>query len=142
MRSASQEGTLRVHVEFRPGIDLITAANDVREAVSRVERDLPEGVRNVTVIKADADAEPVMRLAVSSTVLSIDALTRTIEDRIEPELVSVPGVADLTIFGDRERVLRVRFDAAALSARGSATSTVIDAASAGRCCSFHSRQRR
>ena len=126
VRSSSEEGTLRVHVEFRPGIDLITAANDVREAVSRAERELPDGVRNVSVIKADADAEPVMRLAVSSSVLSIDALTRAIEDRIEPELVSVPGVADLTIFGDRERVLRVRLDPAALSARGLAVSDLVD----------------
>ena len=125
VRSASEEGTLRVHVEFRPGVDLITAANDVREAVSRAERELPEGVRNLSVIKADADAEPVMRLAASSDTLSIAELSRAIEDRIEPELVSVPGVAEVSIFGDRERVLRVRLDAPALAARGLAVSDVI-----------------
>jgi len=126
VRSASEEGTLRVHVEFQPGVDLVTAANDVREAVSRAERDLPQGVREVTVIKADANAEPVMQLAVASSKLSIDALTRAIEERIEPALVAVPGVADVTLFGERERVLRVRLDPAALAARGLAISDVID----------------
>jgi hydrophobic/amphiphilic exporter-1 (mainly G- bacteria), HAE1 family len=125
VRSASEEGTLRVNIEFRPGVDLVTAANDVREAVSRAERDLPQGVRAVTVIKADANAEPVMQLAVASSRLSIDALTRAIEERIEPALVAVPGVADVTLFGERERVLRVRLDPTALAARGLAVSDVI-----------------
>jgi hydrophobe/amphiphile efflux-1 (HAE1) family protein len=132
VRSASEEGTLRVHLVFRPGVDLVTAANDVREAVSRAERELPEGVRNLTVIKADADAEPVMQLAVSSATLSIDALSRAIDERVEPELVSVDGVADVTTFGARERVLRVRLDPPALAARGLAVSDVAQALASAR----------
>ncbi|WP_418315549.1 efflux RND transporter permease subunit [Piscinibacter sakaiensis] len=132
VRSASEEGTLRVHLSFRPGVDLVTAANDVREAVSRAERELPAGVRNVTVIKADADAQPVMRLAVSSATLSIDALSRAVEERIEPELVSVDGVADVTMFGARERVLRVRIDPQALAARGLAVSDIAQALATAR----------
>ncbi|MDH3459411.1 MAG: efflux RND transporter permease subunit [Burkholderiaceae bacterium] len=127
VRSASEEGNLRVIVEFRPDVDLVDAANDVREAVARVERELPEGIENLSIIKADADAEPVIRLAVSSQSLAIDELTRAIVDRIEPELVSVPGVADVTIFGGRERVLRVRLDPARLAALGLAVDDVVAA---------------
>jgi HAE1 family hydrophobic/amphiphilic exporter-1 len=124
VRSASEEGNLRVHVEFNPNVDLIVAANDVREAVSRVENDLPEGVENLTVIKADADAEPVMQLAVSSTKLAIDELSRIIEEQIEPELISVDGVADVTLFGERQRVLRVRLDPTRIAAQGLAVDDV------------------
>ncbi|GBF28004.1 efflux pump membrane transporter BepE [bacterium MnTg02] len=110
VRSSSEENNLRIRVEFRPSIDLIDAANDVREAVSRVERDLPDGVENIFVIKADADARPIIRLSAYSNKLAIDALTRKIEDEIVPELTSVEGVANVRLFGDRKRVLRVVID--------------------------------
>ena len=108
--SSSEENNLRIRAEFRPSIDLIDAANDVREAVSRVERDLPDGVENIFVIKADADARPIIRLSAYSNQLAIDALTRRIEDEIVPELTSVEGVANVRLFGDRKRVLRVVID--------------------------------
>ncbi|MGH8663377.1 MAG: efflux RND transporter permease subunit [Burkholderiales bacterium] len=127
VRSGSEEGNLRVILEFRPDVDLITAANDVREAVSRIERDLPEGVENLTIVKADADAEPVMQLAVSSKRLAIDELTQAIEDQIEPALVAVPGVADVIPFGDREQVLRVRLSPERLAAFGLAVGDVVAA---------------
>ncbi|MCU0932302.1 MAG: efflux RND transporter permease subunit, partial [Serpentinimonas sp.] len=124
VRSASEEGNLRVIIEFRPDVNLIDAANDVRDAVARVEGQLPEGVENLTIVRADADAEPVIRLAVSSSALSIDALTQAIEERLEPLLVAVPGVADVTTFGGREQVLRVRVDPARLAALGLAVDDV------------------
>jgi HAE1 family hydrophobic/amphiphilic exporter-1 len=116
VRSASEEGNLRIIIEFNPNVDLIAAANDVRDAVARVQRDLPTGLENLTIVKADADAEPVMQLAVSSDTLAIDELSRVVEERIEPELISVPGVADINLFGARQQVMRVRLDPARLSA--------------------------
>ncbi len=116
VRSASEEGNLRIIIEFNPSVDLIAAANDVRDAVARVQRDLPTGLENLTIVKADADAEPVMQLAVASDTLAIDELSRVVEERIEPELISVPGVADINLFGARQRVMRVRLDPTRLSA--------------------------
>ena len=116
VRSASEEGNFRVIIEFNPGVDLVGAANDVRDAVARIEGSLPDGVENLTIVKADADAEPVVQLAVSSKSLAIDELSRLVEDRIEPELISVEGVADITLFGNRERVMRVRIDPLRLAA--------------------------
>ncbi|MEJ7928359.1 efflux RND transporter permease subunit [Ramlibacter sp. AN1015] len=118
VRSASEEGNLRVILEFNPNVNLVDAANDVRDAIARVEGSLPDALENLTIVKADADAEPVMQLAIGSSRLSIDELSRLVEDRIEPELISVPGVADITLFGERRRVMRVRVDAARLAAQG------------------------
>lgn len=116
VRSASEEGNFRVIIEFNPGVDLIGAANDVRDAVARIERTLPDGLENLTIVKADADAEPVMQLAVSSRSLPVEALSRAVEDRIEPALISVEGVADINLFGERQRVMRVRVDPLRLAA--------------------------
>lgn len=110
VRSSSEEDNFRIRVEFSPSVNLIDAANDVREAVSRVERELPEGVEDVFVIKADADASPIVQLSVFSDRLTIEEVTRKVEDEVIPELMSVEGVADVVMFGDRERVLRVVID--------------------------------
>ena len=110
VRSSSEENNFRMRAFFRPSIDLVAAANDVREAVSRVQRLLPQGVENLFVVKADADAYAVVRLAVSSEQLSIDALSRQIENDVIPELTAIEGVADITVFGERKRILRVVID--------------------------------
>lgn len=118
VRASSEENNFRVRVVFNPNVNLIDAANDIREAVSRVERQLPDRVENITVIKADADATPVVRLAVWSDRQQIDALTRIVEDQVIPELTSVDGVADVNVFGDQERVLRVMLDPMRLASYG------------------------
>lgn len=118
VRASSEENNFRVRAVFNPSVNLIDAANDVREAVSRVERQLPDGVENITVIKADADASPIVHLAVWSDKLQIDALTRIVEDQMIPELTSVDGVADVNVFGDQERVLRVLLDPMRLASYG------------------------
>jgi len=110
VRSSSEEDNLRIRVEFSPSVNLIDAANDVREAVSRVERELPDGVEDIFVIKADADARPIVQLSAFSDRLTIEEVTRKVEDEVIPDLMSVEGVADVVVFGDRERVLRVIID--------------------------------
>ncbi len=124
--SASEENNLRVRVEFDPSVDLNTAAADVREAVAGAERRLPDGVENVTVVKADADASAVMRLALVSDKLSVDALTRLAEDDVAAELSAVPGVATVDLFGDRERVLRVLLDPLRLASYGLSVEDLAD----------------
>jgi HAE1 family hydrophobic/amphiphilic exporter-1 len=124
--SSSEENNLRVRAEFSPSTDLVDAANDIREAVSRAERDLPEGVRELTVIKADDDARPIMQLAATSASVPIEELTRIIEEEVIPELTTVEGVADVRLFGDRERVLRVIVDPNRLASYGLSIRDVSD----------------
>lgn len=110
VRSSSEENNLRIHIEFSPNIDLIDAANDVREAVSRVERDLPDEVENITVMKADEDAKAIVQLSALSDTLSIEDLTQIVEDQIEPVMTAITGVAGVQLFGEREKVMKVVLD--------------------------------
>ena len=116
--SSSEENNSRIRVEFNPGVDLDTAASDVREAVSRTTRELPDRVEQVTVVKADQDAQPIMTLAVQSTQYDQAELTRIVENDIVPELLAAEGVASIEEFGTRARQMRVSVDPARLNRFG------------------------
>lgn len=118
IRSASEEDSGRMYVEFRPGTDLDAAAADVREAVSRVSRRLPERVEQVVVVKADDDAQAIMNLAVFSDTLTQEELTRLVEKDVIPMLITIDGVADVQLSGNRQRVLRVALDPLRLTSFG------------------------
>jgi hydrophobe/amphiphile efflux-1 (HAE1) family protein len=118
INSASEENEGRMRVEFRPGVDLDSAASDVREAVSRVMRELPDRLEQVVVVKADDDSDPVVDIAVLTDSLIEEELTRIVEKDIVPELISIDGVADVQLFGDRQRMLRVVVDPLRLTSFG------------------------
>ncbi len=116
--SNSRFGRSRVTVEFNDSIDVDVAATDVRDAVARIVNDLPEDADRPEIVKADANAQPVMRIAVISGGRSPQELTAIVQDRIEDRLVSVEGVADLQIYGDREPIFRVDINQLELASRG------------------------
>ncbi|MDH3532724.1 MAG: efflux RND transporter permease subunit [Gammaproteobacteria bacterium] len=124
IRSASEENDGRMYVEFRPGVNLDSAAADVREAVNRVASRLPDRIEQVVVVKADDDAEPVVNLAVRSDTLTEEALTRVVEQDIVPILIAIEGVADVQLSGNRQRVLRVAADPLRLTSYGLSVSDV------------------
>ena len=114
----SEENSARVRVEFRPGINLEDAANETRESVSRVQRQLPDDVEQLAIIKADNDAQAVVSLAVWSDSLDLETLTEKVDTDLAPLFLSIPGVADVRLNGDRERVLRVSVDPLRLTSFG------------------------
>jgi multidrug efflux pump subunit AcrB len=124
--STSQEGRSRVIIEFMPGTNLDTAASDVREAVSRIERQLPDDVDQVTVTKADDDADPIISLAVSANTMSGTDLTRIVQDQIIPDFIAIPGVASVQIFGDQDQELHVVINPPMLSRYGLSVSDLSD----------------
>ena len=123
----SEENSARVRVEFRPGINLEDAANETRESVSRVQRQLPEDVENLAIIRADSDARAIVSIAVSSETVDMETLTQRVETDIAPMFLSIPGVADVSLSGDRERVLRVAVDPLRLTSYGLSMTDVADA---------------
>jgi len=116
--SSSSFGRSRVTVEFNDGVDLNVAAADIRDALSRIINALPEEAQAPRIIKADSNADAVMRLAVMSDTLSVDDLTVLAEDQIIDVLSSVSGVADVQIFGERDKIFRIDIDQTKLGAYG------------------------
>jgi multidrug efflux pump len=64
--SQSRTGRSRTTVEFVSGRNIDEATNDIRDAVGRVRGRLPDDVNEPRIVKSDADADPVMRIAVVS----------------------------------------------------------------------------
>ena len=124
INSSSEENNTRIRVEFNPSTDLDTAASDVREAVSRVTRDLPDRVEQVTVVKADEDARPIIIMAVSSERYDEAELTTIIDNDVIPELLTADGVASIAQFGSRVRQMRVAIDPIRLNRYGLTISDV------------------
>jgi HAE1 family hydrophobic/amphiphilic exporter-1 len=116
--SVSSFGNSRVTLEFSDTTDLATAAADVRDTLSRVTDQLPDGITAPQVIKADADSQPIIRIAVTSSVMKGEDLTVYLEDVIENRLASVEGVADVQYFGEKEKSFRIDLDQAKLASRG------------------------
>ena len=118
LSSSSRFGRSRVTVEFSDGVNLDLAATDIRDAIGRIRNALPAGVDEPRIVKADANADAVMRLGVTSATRSVQDLTRIVEELVEDRLISAPGVADLQIFGARNSVFRVDIDLMELASRG------------------------
>jgi len=116
--SSSRFGRSRVTLEFEDNVDIDVATTDARDAVSRIANQLPEGAETPQIVKADANAQPVIRVAVTSAERSPQDLTRLVQDRVEDRLLSVAGVADLQIYGNREPIFRVDINQLELASRG------------------------
>lgn len=115
--SESRQGRSRVTIEFETGVDIDVAANDVRDAVGRVRGDLPEEADEPQVVKSDADADPVMRLAITSDRMTTAEITDYIDRFIADRIATLDGVADVDIAGDRPFAVRIWLDRRALAAR-------------------------
>lgn len=118
MSASSRFGRSRLTIEFREDVDIDVAATDIRDAVARIRGEFPEDADDPQIVKADADSQPVMRIAVTSASRAPQELTRLVNDRVEARLLAVPGVADLQIYGDREAIFRVDIDQKELASRG------------------------
>ncbi len=105
--SSSSFGNSRVTVEFNDDVDLNVAAADMRDAISRISNMLPDDADPPRIVKADANSDAVMRLAVTSDTMAVEDMTVLVEDQIEDVLASVPGVADVQINGNRSKIFRI-----------------------------------
>ncbi|WP_075995543.1 efflux RND transporter permease subunit [Salaquimonas pukyongi] len=116
--SSSTFGRSSVTVEFTAETDIDVAANDLKDAISRVSRDLPDDIEDPRVIKSDDNAQAVLRVAVTSANLSVQELTTLVEDEVIDRLTAVPGVADVYVYGDRDNIFRIDVDQSKLASRG------------------------
>jgi hydrophobic/amphiphilic exporter-1 (mainly G- bacteria), HAE1 family len=116
--SSSSFGRSRVTVEFGDSTDLDTAASDMRDAIGRIQNRLPTGADAPRIVKADSDAQPVVRLAVTSDTMTVQDMTVLVEDELVDAFASIAGVADVQIYGGRDKIFRVDIDQNRLASLG------------------------
>ena len=118
LSSVSQQGQSRITVEFELSVDLETAANDVRDKVSRAQRYLPRDCDPPTVSKADADATPILMVAIQSDSRSLLELSEIADLTVKEQLQTISNVSSVSIWGEKRYSMRLWLDPNKLAGYG------------------------
>lgn len=114
--SSSSQGRSNINVEFDLGVDLETAANDVRDKVSQASRSLPEDLESPPVVsKADASSDPILSMTVQSTTRNQLEVTEYANNVLVERLQTINGISGLQIWGEKRYAMRIWFDPEKLS---------------------------
>ncbi len=105
--SVSRDGRSTLTVEFNLSVDLETAANDVRDKVSRAVGRLPPDAEPPVVSKADADASPIMFINYQSEKRSLLELTDIAENIFKERLQTIDGVSSIMVWGSKRYAMRL-----------------------------------
>ncbi|MFC7462370.1 efflux RND transporter permease subunit [Hydrogenophaga defluvii] len=114
--SISRQEQSQITVRFKLERDPDSAAADVRDKVSRVRQRLPQGIDEPVIAKVEADAFPVVWLALSSDTFSPLQLSEMANRIVKPVLQTAPGAADVRVYGERKYSMRVWLDPDRLAA--------------------------
>ncbi|WP_374467046.1 efflux RND transporter permease subunit [Ferrovibrio sp.] len=115
--SASREESSSISIEFNLNRDVDSAANDVRDKVSRVLTKLPAEADQPVIAKTEADARPIIYISMFSDRLSLLELTDYADRYLVDQLSIIDGVASVNIYGARRYSMRVYLDRMAMAAR-------------------------
>ncbi|WP_027855852.1 efflux RND transporter permease subunit [Marinobacterium jannaschii] len=118
MNSISRTENSQITVTFKIDRDPDNAAADVRDRVSRVIGQLPDAVDPPVIAKTEADAQPIIWLAFSSSAHNSMEITEIADQRVRDQLQTVAGVANVMIFGERRYAMRIWLDPTRMAAYG------------------------
>ncbi len=125
--SISRQEQSQITVRFKLERDPDSAAADVRDKVSRVRQRLPDDVDEPTIAKVEADASPVIWLALNADTISPLELSDLANRLIKPRLQTAPGAADVRVWGERRFSMRIWLDPDRLAAYNLTVQDVEDA---------------
>jgi multidrug efflux pump len=116
LTSVSRDGRSTITAEFDLDVDLEAAANDVRDKVSAAIRRLPEDADPPIVRKADADSSPIIFFNIKSDQRTLLELSAVAQNDFKERVQTIPGVSDISIWGDKKYAMRLWMDSDKLAA--------------------------
>ncbi len=115
--SVSSLGNSNITVEFTLGSDMEKSANDVRDKVSQAIRSLPQDIDAPPIVsKADANSDPIIFMPVVSSKMTVTELSDYVENVLMEKLQTIPGVSQVSMFGQKRPSMRLWIDPARLAA--------------------------
>jgi HAE1 family hydrophobic/amphiphilic exporter-1 len=126
MTSESSQGSSSIRVSFAWGTDLDTAAIDVQGKIEDEINELPDDVVRPRIRKFDVASFPVVILGVSSDLDPVE-LTALVEDQVRHRFARIPGVAQVDVWGNYSREVRIELDPERIRALGLPLDRIIDA---------------
>lgn len=124
VQSQSRDGRSQVAITFDLGRDLEAAANDVRDAVSRISSQLPDEADAPQISKSQADQQPIVIVQMTSTTMTPLQMADYADRFLVERFSTVPGVAQVSLFGAQLYSMRIWLNADAMAARGITVSDV------------------
>jgi multidrug efflux pump len=118
LTSTSSDGRSNIRVEFELGVNMEDAANDVRDRVSRAVHELPSDIDPPTISKADADANPIISMTLRSDKRTLLDLSAIANDIIKERLQTIPGISEVSIWGEKKYSMKLMIDPIKLAAYG------------------------
>jgi HAE1 family hydrophobic/amphiphilic exporter-1 len=118
LNSVSSEGVSQVVIMFKLDKDTDVAAQEVRDKVNTVLRELPSGIEQPIISKVEPSAAPVLYLGVRGKNQNLRDITEVADKKVRRQLETILGVGKVTLIGGRERQIHVRMDPLALRAAG------------------------
>lgn len=128
--SRSLEGSSNIQLEFAWGTDLDAAVSDMRQAIDRVMRELPEDCDPPTIRRYDSNDSPIIYMGVTSKLSPVE-LTRLVEKTVIPRFERLPGAARVGMRGDVRREIHVEVDKGKVESLQLGLNEVVDALSRG-----------
>ena len=128
MTSTSSEGSSTIQLEFNYGTDMDVAVNDIRDKLDMVKRQLPDAAGNPSIFQFSSSSMPVMTLAINGN-RSAQELKKIAEEQIADRLEQADGVAQASVTGGQNGIVRVELDQNRLEAYGLTLSNVASALS-------------
>ncbi|OYQ37601.1 ABC transporter permease [Sandarakinorhabdus cyanobacteriorum] len=124
VNSFVSEGNSRTMVQFAIGTPIDRAVNDVRDAVSNIRSDLPQGILQPQVNRLDIAGGPIAYFSVESTAMTLEELSWFVDNTVAKRLLGIPGMAQVRRSGGVSREIRVVLDPDRMQAYGVTASQV------------------
>jgi multidrug efflux pump subunit AcrB len=124
INSSVSEGSARMFVQFAIGTPVDRAVNDVRDAISNIRSDLPDGILEPQVLRVDTADNPIAYISAEAVDMTLEELSWFVDNRVNKRLRAVPGLAGMERGGGVSREIRVILDPAKLQSFGVTASQV------------------
>lgn len=124
--SRSEKGESQVVIKFETGTDMDFASLEIREKFAKIKNKLPREIERPVIARYEESDVYVMIAAVTSRKYSTEYLRRVTDEDIKEYLLRVDGVANVDVYGGRERKILVEFDQARLNAYSLPILEIID----------------
>ncbi|MEB3315849.1 MAG: efflux RND transporter permease subunit [Candidatus Melainabacteria bacterium] len=116
--SNSRDQVSSVVVEFELSKNIDTAAQDVREKVSRIASKLPDNANDPQIAKAEADASPIMWILIKSDKRDLLELSEYVDSNIKDYFQTINGVSKVIFGGEKRKSIQVLLDPQKLAYHG------------------------
>jgi CzcA family heavy metal efflux pump len=127
METNVREGSVGVTLYFALGTNIDFALQDAAKNLERIRSRIPEEADPPTINKEDPSASPIYSVAFSSQERDRISLRQWVDQRLRPQLLSVPGVAAIDISGGLVREIQIEVDQERLRQQGLSLAQVISA---------------